>query len=164
MRMPETMSKRLLLVIVLFCGCNWWVKPAEVELVGLAFPGENVVDISVLIRNRNLFSARASDMEYRVSIGGEVIGRGHAPQVLSLGGRDSVVTHFPLSYDMAALSRVLPQILQDTVVVRIDGAYRLRSLLSTPKLTFATERRIPVKARLGGIFRSLLGDQPGKKK
>jgi hypothetical protein len=162
--MLEMMSKKLLLVLLVGCGCGWLVKPAEVELVGLAFPGENLVDISVLIRNRNLFSARASDMEYRISIGGEVIGRGHTPQVLSLGGRDSLVTHFPLSYDMAALSRVLPQILQDTVVVRVDGTYRLRSLLSAPKFPFSTERRIPVKARLGGVFRSLLGDQQGKKK
>jgi hypothetical protein len=161
--MPETMSRRLLLVMLVFCGCGWLVKPAEVELVGLAFPGENMVDISVLIRNRNPLSARASDIEYKVSIGGEVIGRGHAPQVLSLGGGDSLVTHFPLSYDVAALVRVLPQILRDTVVVRVDGTYRLRSLFSTPKLPFSTERRIPVKARLGGVFRSLLGDQPGKK-
>ena len=162
--MPVTISRRFLLVLLVCCSCGWLAKPAEVELVGLTFPGENVVDISVLIHNRNLFSARASDMEYRVSIGGEVIGRGHMPQVLSIGGGDSLVTHFPLSYDMAALSRVLPQILQDTVVVRVDGTYRLRSLLSTPKLSFATERRIPVKARLGGIFRSLLGDQPGRGK
>jgi LEA14-like dessication related protein len=156
------MSRSLLLVLVICCSCGWLVKPAEVELVGLAFPGENMVDLTVLIRNRNRFSAGASDMEYKVSIGGEVIGQGHMPQVLSLGGRDSLVTHFPLSYDMAALSRVLPQILQDTVVVRVDGTYRLQSVLSRPKLSFSTERRIPVKARLGGIFRSLLGGEPGK--
>ena len=60
--------------------------------------------------------------------------------------RDSLVTRSPLSYDIAALSRVLPQILQDTVVVRVDGTYRLRSLVSRPKLSFSTERRIPVKA------------------
>lgn len=89
------MSKILLLVLVVSCGCGWLVKPAEVELVGLAFPGENMVDLTVLIHNRNRFSARASDMEYKVSIGGEAIGQGHMPQVLSLGGRDSLVTHFP---------------------------------------------------------------------
>ncbi len=158
------MPKWLLLVLIVGCGCGWLVKPAEVELVGLTFPGENLVDITVLIRNRNPFSARASDLEYKISIGGEVIGRGRTPQVLSFGARDSLVTHFPLSYDMAALSRVLPQILQDTVVVRVDGTYRLRSLLSSPRLPFATERRIPVKARLGGIFQSLLGGTPGKGK
>ena len=158
------MSKILLLVLVVSCGCGWLVKPAEVELVGLAFPDENMVDITVLIRNRNSFSAKASDLEYRVSIGGEAIGRGHTSQVLSIGGRDSLVTHFPMNYDIAALSRVLPQILQDTVVVRVDGPYRLRSVLSRPKLPFSTERRIPVKARLGGVFRSLLGSEPGKEK
>ena len=71
---------------------------------------------------------------------------------------------FPLSYDIAALSRVLPQILQDTVVVRVDGTYRLRSVVSRPKLSFSTERRIPVKARLGGIFKSLLGSEPVEEK
>jgi len=73
--MLNSTSKYLLLVLVLFCSCGWLMKPAEVELVGLAFPGENVVDITVLMHNRNPFSARASDMEYRVSIGGDVIGR-----------------------------------------------------------------------------------------
>jgi hypothetical protein len=162
--MPKAMSKGLLLVLVVSCGCGWLVRPAEVELVGLAFPSENMVDITVSIHNRNPFSARASDMEYKVSIGGEVIGRGHTPQVLSIGGRDSLVTHFPMNYDIAALSRVLPQILQDTVVVRVDGTYRLRSVVSRPKLSFSTERRIPVKARLGGVFKSLLGSDPGKGK
>ena len=162
--MLKTMSKSLLLVLVVCCGCGWLVRPAEVELVGLAFPSENVVDITVLIHNRNQFSATASDLEYRVSIGGEVIGRGHMSQVLSIGGRDSLATHFPMDYNIAALSRVLPQILQDTVVVRVDGTYRLRSVLSRPKLPFSTERRIPVKARLGGIFKSLLGSEQGKGK
>ena len=156
------MSRRLLLVLVLSCGCGWLMKPAEVELVGLAFPSESAVDITVLIYNRNPFSATASDLEYRVSIGGEAIGRGHTSQVLSIGGRDSLVTNFPMNYDIAALSRVLPQILQDTVVVRIDGSYRLRSVLSRPKLQFSTERRIPVKARLEGVFKSLLGSEQGK--
>ncbi len=155
------MSKGLLLVLVVCCGCGWLVKPAEVELVELAFPDENVVDITVLIRNRNPLSARASDMEYKVSIGGEVIGWGHSPQVLSIGGRDSLVTHFPMDYDVAALSRVLPQILQDTVVVRVDGTYRLRSVVSRPKFSFSTERRIPVKDRLGGILKNLLGGKQG---
>jgi hypothetical protein len=162
--MTKTLSKGLLLVLVVCSGCGWLVKPAEVELVGLAFPSENLVDLTVLIHNRNRFSAKASDMEYKVSIGGEVIGRGHTPQVLSIGGRDSLDTHFPMNYDMAALSRVLPQILQDTVVVRVDGTYRLQSVVSRPKLSFSTERRIPVKARLGGVFRSLLGSEPGKGK
>jgi len=162
--MLNSMSKRLLLVLVLFCGCSWLMKPVEVELVGLAFAGESMVDIAVLIHNRNPFSARASDMEYRVSIGGEVIGQGHTPQVLSISGRDSLVTHFPMNYDIAALSRVLPQILQDTVVVRVNGTYRLRSVVSRPKLSFSTERRVPVKARLGGVFKSLLGSDPGKAK
>jgi len=157
--MPKTMSKRLLLVLVVCCGCGWLVTPAEVELVGLTFPSESVVDITVSIHNRSRFAARASDIEYKASIGGEVIGRGRMPQVLSLGGRDSLLTHFPMSYDVAALSRVLPQILQDTVVVRVDGTYRLRSVVSRPKLAFSAERRIPVKARLGGIFKSLLGSE-----
>ena len=162
MEMPKTMSRRLLLILVVCCGCGWLVKPAEVELVEFTFPSENMVDLTVLIHNRNRFAARASDMEYKASIGGEVIGRGRMPQVLSLGGRDSLVTHFPMSYDVAALSRVLPQILQDTVVVRVDGTYRLQSVVSRPKLAFSTERRIPVKARLGGIFKSLLGSGPAK--
>jgi LEA14-like dessication related protein len=162
--MTKTLSKGLLLVLVVCSGCGWLVKPAGVELVGLAFPNENMVDLTVLIHNRNRFSARASDMEYKVSIGGEVIGRGHTPQVLSIGGRDSLVTHFPMNYDMAAMARVLPQILQDTVVVRVDGTYRLRSVVSRPKLSFSTERRIPIKARLGGVFKSLLGSDPGKGK
>ena len=154
----------LLLVLVACCGCGWLVTPAEVELVGPAFPGENMVDITVLIHNHNPLSARASDMEYRVGIGGEVIGRGRANQVLSIGGRDSPVTHFPMNYDIAALSRVLPQILQDTVVFRADGTYRLRSLVSRPELSFSTERRIPVNARLGGVFKSLLSSDPRKRK
>jgi len=158
------MTKKLMLVLLAFCGCGWLVKPPDVELVGLAFPDENMVDLTVLIRNRNRFSASASGLEYRVSIGGEVVGQGHAPRVLSLGGRDSLVTHFPMSYDMAALSRVLPQIMQDTVVVRVDGSYLLRSLLSRPKLSFSAERRIAVKEKLGGVFKSLLGDKQGKGK
>jgi hypothetical protein len=40
----------------------------------------------------------------------------------------------------------------------------LRSVVSRPKLSFSTERRIPVKARLGGILKSLLGSEPGKGK
>ena len=39
--MPNSMSKRLLLVLVLCCGCGWFVKPAEEELLGPAFSCEN---------------------------------------------------------------------------------------------------------------------------
>jgi len=162
--MLESMSKRLLLVLVVCCGCGWLVKPAEVELVELTFPSENMVDLAVLIHNRNPFSVKASEVEYQVSIGGEVVGRGHTPETLLFKGRDSLQTHFPIKYDAAALVRALPQIMQDTVVVRVDGTYRLRSLLSRPKLPFSAERRIAVKDRLGGILKSLLGGKQGNGK
>ena len=162
--MLETMSKRLLLGLVLLCGCGWLVKPAEVELVELTFPSENMVDLTVLIHNRNPFSVKASGLEYQVSIGSEVVGRGQAPGVLLFKARDSLKTHFPIKYDAAALVRALPQIMQDTVVVRVDGSYRMRSLLSRPKLAFSAERRIAVKDRLGGILKSLLGGKQGNAK
>jgi hypothetical protein len=157
MRMIVTLFRPLSLVLFVLCGCSWLVKPAEVELVELTFPSENLVDLTVLIHNRNPFSVKASEVEYKVSIGSEVVGRGRAPGVLLFKGRDSLKTHFPIKYDAAALVRALPQILQDTVVVRVDGTYRLRSLLSRPKLPFSAERRVSVKDRLGGILESLLG-------
>jgi LEA14-like dessication related protein len=162
--MPKSMSKRLLLVLVICCGCGWLVKPAEVELVEMTFPSENIVDLAVLIHNRNPFSVKVSGLEYQVRIGAEVVGRGQAPGVLLFRGRDSLQTHFPVKYDAAALVRALPQIMQDTVVVRIDGTYRLQSLLSKPKMPFSAERRIAVKDRLGGILKSLLGGQQGNGK
>ena len=164
MRVLETTSKRLLLALIVGCGCGWLVKPAEVELVELTFPSENWVDINVLIHNRNPFSVKASGLEYQVRIGSEVVGRGRAPGVLLFKARDSLKTHFPVKYDAAALVRALPQIMQETVVVRVDGTYRLRSLLSRPKLPFSAERRIAVKDRLGGILKSLLGGKPGNGK
>jgi len=160
--MPKSMPKVFLLVLAVFCGCGWLVKPAEVELVALAFPSENMVDLTLLIRNRNPFSVKVSEVEYRVAIGGEEVGLGHAPEVLLFKSRDSLETHFPVRYDPAALVGVLPQIMQDTVVVRVDGSYRLHALLSKPKLTFSAERRIAVKEKLEGILRSLLSDEQGK--
>ena len=162
--MPNSIPKNLLLVLLFCCGCGWLVKPAEVELVELTFPSENMVDLTVLIHNRNPFSVKASGLEYQVSIGSEVVGRGQAPGVLLFKGRDSLQTHFPIKYDPAALVRALPQIMQDTVVVRVDGSYRMRSLLSRPKLSFSAERRIAVKDRLGGILKSLLGGKQGNGK
>jgi len=162
--MLKPMSLRLLLVLVVCCGCGLLVKPAEVELVELTFPSENMVDLTVFIHNHNPFSVKVSGLEYRVSIGSEVVGRGQAPGVLLFKGRDSLQTHFPIKYDAAALVRALPQIMQDTVVVRVDGSYRLRSLLSRPKLPFSAERRIAVKDRLGGILKSLLGGKQGNGK
>ena len=162
--MTGSISRSLVLVLVVFCGCSLLVKPAEVELVGLAFPSENFMDLAVVVRNRNAFSARASDMEYRITIGGEEVGRGHTHETLSIRGGGSLKTHFPVRYDPAALVRVLPQITQDTVVVRVDGTYRLRSLVLMPQLQFSAERRIAVKEKLGGILKSLFGDEPGKAK
>ena len=68
--MPDSMSKRLMLVLVLFGGCGGLMKPAEFDLVRLAFRSESMVDITLLINNHSQLSARASDMKHKVGIGG----------------------------------------------------------------------------------------------
>ncbi|MEO0081394.1 MAG: LEA type 2 family protein [candidate division WOR-3 bacterium] len=147
----------LALALLVSClNCGWMVKPAEVELVGLAFPGESVLDLSVKVRNPNSFSAKVSDVEYTVFIGSEAVGRGRANEVLSLRGRDSLVTCLPLSYDMAALFRVLPQLAQDTIVCRVDGTYQLEVLLLKPRMKFSVERRIAVKEKLLAVLGAVM--------
>jgi hypothetical protein len=39
--MPNSMSKRLLLVLILCCSCGWLVKPAEEGLLGPEFSCKN---------------------------------------------------------------------------------------------------------------------------
>ncbi len=145
----------LVAALVLSClGCGWLVKPAEVELVGLAFPGESVVDLTVKIVNPNSFAVQASDLEYTVRINDETVGRGRRAEALGLEAGSSVVARLPLSYDLPALLRVLPGVAQDTIVCRVDGTYRLKALFAKPKLSFVSEYRVAARDRL----RELLGE------
>ncbi len=152
-RFPLSTLHSLLITLFFLSGCNLLLKPAEVELVGLAFSGERVVDLSVRIRNPNAVAVRASEVEYTVNIGPEVIGQGRTSEVIKLGPRGSVVTRFPLSYDLAAMVRAIPQLTRDTVVCQVQGSYRLEALLFRPKLRFAVERRVAVKHELLNILR-----------
>ncbi|MBN1460946.1 MAG: LEA type 2 family protein [Armatimonadetes bacterium] len=155
-----TLGLKVLAAGLVICSlsCSWLVKPAEVELVGLAFPGESIVDLSVKIKNPNSFSAKASNIEYAISIGSEVVGRGRSTEVLSLGAGDSLVAHLPLSYDALALLRVLPQLANDTTVCRIEGTYRLEVLVLRPRMRFAAERRVALKDRLREVAGAASGD------
>lgn len=145
-------------LLLLAAGCNLLLKPAEVELVGLSFPGESVVDLSVKLKNPNLLAAKVSRTEYSVRIGDVMVGRGRTPEVISLAGRDSIVVRFPLRYSPAALLSVLPQLPADTVVCRVTGSYRLEALLLRPTLQFSTERRVPVREKAAEALKRILGD------
>jgi LEA14-like dessication related protein len=152
-----TLHSLLITLLLLAPGCTLLLKPAEVELVGLSFPGESIVDLTVKLKNPNLLPAKVTRADYSVRVGDATIGQGRTSEVINLGARDSLVARFPLEYNLVALVQVLPQLVRDTVVCRVDGSYRLEALLLSPTIRFSTERRVAVKDKAVEALRRFLG-------
>ena len=62
-----------------------------------------------------------------------------------MGARDSVPANVLLAVDYANLAKSLPNLLKDTVIVKLDGSYRVKTAFGARRIGFSTERRLAVK-------------------
>jgi LEA14-like dessication related protein len=116
----------------------------------------DTADVGLVVTNPNSFALDVLSAEYRITVGDNPCGSGRHDTPIHVGARDSAPANVLLAVDYANIARSLPSLLKDTVVVKLDGSYRVKTMLGTRRLGFGTERRIAVRDQvrsfLDGLF------------
>jgi LEA14-like dessication related protein len=110
-------------VVLLLAACAVSVKAPEVRLRSIDPKSADTTFVGLEVVNPNRFPLRIMSVDYDVSIGDRLCGRGRRSEVLFLDARDTTVADFPLVIDYAELLKAIPALFTDSVVFSVKGRY-----------------------------------------
>jgi LEA14-like dessication related protein len=153
------MRRRFLLLAAAFLSCMPAVKAPEVRLraIGLDSLQETVVTLSVY--NPNPFPLRVQSVDYEVSVGDRLCGRGLRSEPLLLAARDTTDADFSLSVNWGNLGEAIPLLLTDSVMLGVKGSYAVSTVFGRRRFQFNGGRTVSVRDEVRSFIESLFEKQ-----
>jgi LEA14-like dessication related protein len=141
-----------------FLSCVPSVKAPEVRLraVGLDSMQETVVTLAIY--NPNGFPLHVQSVDYEVSVGDRLCGKGLRSEPLFLDARDTTNADFGLSVDWSSLGEAIPSLLTDSVVLGVKGSYAVSTVFGRRRFRFHGSRAVSVKDEVGEFIGNLFGE------
>jgi LEA14-like dessication related protein len=147
------------LALLVFTACGPLVKPVSVHVTGVSFSSRDTAEVTVVLGNPSRFALDILSAEYRITVGERRCGNGHHDTPIHVGARDSTEAGIRLAVDYEELLASLPELLRDTVAVKLDGSYQVKTALGARRVGFSTERRIAVKDQIRSFLDGLFGGE-----
>ena len=96
-------------------------------------------------------------VDYEVSVGKRLCGRGRRKEPLFLDARDTTEAEFSLSLDWGGVAEALPALLTDSVVFGVKGSYVVSMVFGRRRFGFDGRRTVSVKDEVGSFIENLFG-------
>ena len=145
------------LVVVVLCSCRSRISVPEIRLQSVSLRSAEETVIGLAIFNPNRFPLRVLSVNYEVSVGEKVCGRGRREEPLFIDARDSTDAEFSLSPDWSRAGEVVPLLLSDTVVFGVKGSYTISTVFGRRRFVFEGRRTVSVKGEVDSLIQSLFG-------
>jgi|GEM_PF-1289086 LEA14-like dessication related protein len=141
-----------------FLSCVPPVKAPEVRLrtIGLDSLQEPIVGLAIY--NPNPFPLHVQSVDYEVSLGDRLCGRGRRSQPLFLDAHDTTSADFSLSVDWTSLGEAIPLLLTDSVVFGVKGSYMVSTVFGRRRFRFNGSRAVSVKDEVSSFIENLFGE------
>jgi hypothetical protein len=148
---------RLLLVLAaaLLLACVPAIRTPEVRLTSFSARTTDEAVVGLAIYNPNHVSLRVLSVDYEVSAGGKLCGRGRREEPLVLAARDTTAAEFFLSPDWSIVVGAIPALLADSVVFGVKGTYVVATALGRRRLGFEGSRAVSVKDEVRSFIENL---------
>jgi LEA14-like dessication related protein len=157
------MPKRALSVwmaaaVLLLAACGPQVRTPEVRLrtINTKSAGETVIGLEIV--NPNRFPLHVMSVDYEVSIGERLCGKGRRSDELLLDARDTMLADFPLVIDYSELLKSVPALFTDTVVFGVKGRYVVSTFVGRRQFGFSGSRKVVLKDELESFLENLFGE------
>jgi len=156
MRLADSLvPARWLTVALLLAACGPAVRAPDVRLhsINVRSADETVVGLEIV--NLNRFPIHVLSVDYEVSIGNRLCGKGSRPEELFLDARDTTLADFPLAIDYPALLKSIPTLFADSVVFSVKGRYVVSTFVGRRRFGFSGERKVSVKDEVKSFIQGL---------
>jgi LEA14-like dessication related protein len=142
-------------VVLMLAACGPAIKTPEVRLRSINARSAEATMVGLEIVNPNPFPLRILSVDYEVSAGEHVCGKGRRLEELLLDARDTTLAEFPLAMDYRELLRSIPVLLADTVVFSVKGRYVVATFVGQRRFGFSGERKVAVRDEVESYIKGL---------
>ena len=145
-------------VVLLLAACAPAVVAPEVWLRSINASSAEQTLVGLGIFNPNRFPLRVLSVDYEVSVGERLCGKGQRSEALFLGARDTTLADFPLAIDYSELLGSIPTLFTDSVVFSVKGRYLVSTFVGRRSFGFNGERKVSVKDEVKSFLKGLFED------
>ena len=142
-------------VALLLAACGPAVMAPEVRLRSINARSAEETVVGLEIVNPNRFPLRVLSVNYEVSVGDRLCGKGQRSEALFLDAGDTPLADFPLAIDYAELLKSMPALFTDTVVFGVKGRYVVSTFAGQRRFGFSGERKVAVKDEVKSFIKGL---------
>ena len=145
-------------IVLLLAACGPAIRTPEVRLRSVGARSAEGTVVGLEIVNPNPFPLRVLSVDYEVSVGDRVCGKGRRSEELVLDARDTTLADFPLAIDYAELLKSMPALFTDTIVFSVKGRYVVSTVVGRRSFGFSGERKVAVKDEVESFINGLFED------
>jgi len=145
-------------VTLLLAACAPAITAPEVRLQSINAKSADEMVVGLEIINPNRFRLRVLLVDYEVSVGDRLCGRGRRSEELFLAARDTTVADFPLAIDYSELLNSIPALFTDSVVFGVQGSYVVSTVVGRRRFGFSGKRKVAVKDEVKSFIEGLFED------
>ncbi len=141
--------------LLLAVGCSPRFEPVDVDFSRVELEEMERGTIELTIHNPNPFRVDIESLHYSLSLTGDTLAKGSRRTPVRIAASDTTVAEFPftIELDLSDLLARLPDIMDDTIELRLAGRYSLPAFLGPMKRPFRYRKEIPLLEPLGDIIR-----------
>ena len=147
----------LILLVAVFLGCRPGIKAPEIRLRSVSARSSQETVVGLAIYNPNRFPLRVQSVDYAISVGEKLCGKGCREEPLFIDARDSAVAEFGLSLDWNGVAEAFPSLLTDSVVFGVKGSYVVSTVFGRRRFGFDGRRTVSVKDEVRSFIENLFG-------
>jgi LEA14-like dessication related protein len=140
---------------LLLAACVPQVKTPEVRLRSINTKSADETVIGLEIVNPNRFPLHVLSVDYEISVGKRLCGRGRRSEQLFLDAGDTTLADFPLAIDYAELLKSAPALFTDTVVFGVKGRYVVSTFLGRRQFGFSGDKKVALKDEVESVIKGL---------
>jgi LEA14-like dessication related protein len=143
-------------VALLLAACGPAVRAPEVRLHSINARSAQETVVGLGIFNPNRFPLHVLSVDYEVSVGDRLCGKGRRSEELFLDARDTTLADFPLAIDYPELLKSIPALFTDSVVFNVKGRYVVSTFVGRRRFGFSGERKVSFKDEVKSFINGLL--------
>jgi|WetSurMetagenome_2_1015567.scaffolds.fasta_scaffold102674_2 LEA14-like dessication related protein len=159
---PEAYGQRGKLLVALlaavFLACAPGIRAPEVRVQSVSAKSAQETIVGLAIYNPNPFPLHVQSVDYEVSVGKNLCGRGRREELLFLDARETTDAEFNLSLDWSGVMEALPSLLTDSVTFSVKGSYVASTVFGRRRFGFDGRRTVSVKDEARSFIENLFGE------
>ena len=145
------------LLAATFLACRPGIRAPEFQLRSVSAKSSKETVVGLAIYNPNRFPLHVRSVDYEISVGEKLCGRGRREEPLFIDARDTTEAEFSLSLDWNGVAEAFPSLLTDSVVLSVKGSYVVSTVFGRRRFGFDGSKTVSVKNEVRSFIENLFG-------